>query len=282
MRRISIYLKLIILFLIFLLIAYLTQGNRNSDFIGVVLGISSFIFGVILAFSTANRHSRLSEIRQNLREQDALILNVYLLSKKFGKNFRDKIRGIFDKMLQAQIDYYLIDFDKTEFKEIEELYATVEKVKSKKGNFLIEKIIENIEKMVELQKNVAYHVKNKMEAYEWISLTLLAGVIIFCLFYQNNDTSFSILITALLSSLLILLLLILKDLDSLEWQEQNWIWEPLEHLFTELDLIPYFPQDVFKLNRVKIQKLKSKKIRVAYYPNKYPNNKGKKIEIIKI
>lgn len=85
------------------------------------------------------------------------------------------------------------------------------------------------------------------------------------------------ILTILLSTSSFIFILILRDLDGLFWKEQDWIWEPLNQLFSELDLIPYYPVDVIKQKRAKLEK--GLKIRVAYYPNPYPDQSGKKTKI---
>jgi hypothetical protein len=93
----------------------------------------------------------------------------------------------------------------------------------------------------------------------------------------------SILIVSLLSAVLVLLLLVLSELDSLRWQEKNWIWQPLSELFTELGLIPYFPEALFKEERLKIKHFEHlKKVRIASYPNPYPDMKGKTVKTVKL
>lgn len=285
MKRVSIYLKLAIVLAVFLLLTYFVEGQGKTDLADKIISVSSFVFGVILAFSIANRHSRLSSIRERLREQDAKLLEIYYLSKIFDKKVQEEIKKRIDSLLISQIDYKLIDFDKEAPGKLKEFFMFIEKLKtSKKEEGTKDKILEILENNIELQKEVVYHVKNKMMAYEWISLVVMVGIIFFSLiFYFNTNNLSSIIVVSLLCTSLTLLLFVLKDLDSLEWQEQNWIWEPLSNLFTELDLLPYFPEAVFDSGRLSKKFLsKWKKVRIAHYPSPYPSMDGKKIEVFAI
>ncbi|TAK96804.1 hypothetical protein EPO05_00960 [Patescibacteria group bacterium] len=279
----SIYTKLAIVFVFFLALAIFIKGDRNSEFIRVVMGAASFVFGIILAFSTANRHSRLSQIRESLREGDAVMLNIYELSKVFSKDVTDETRRLIDELLIIQCDYFLRDFDNC-VGNIDKLYVFIEKIKAtnKVQEDARSKMLSEIEEMVKVEKKVIYHVNDEMLMYEWISLIALEGVILFCLYYLKSTDIISVVLTATLSALLVMLLLILRDLDLLVWQESNWIWEPLSKLFVELGLDPYFPGELFK-KRIKLDSFKKfKRIRIASYPKPYPDLSGKKIKLMEL
>ena len=286
MKKVSIYIQLLIAFFIFIIAGFLIKGGGGIEFKETVfsgfLVVSSFIFGIIIAFSIANRHARLSSVRQALREQDAILLNLYLLSATFGKRVVAEVRQRIDDLLISQMDYKLVDFDKESPKNLRILYLFLEKLKAKTKNQgeSKDKILDNLVQLEKIYKEVDYQIRNRMMFYEWISLLVLGGIILFCLFYINNGSFVSVLVVAFISTTLILLLLVLYELDTLLWQERNWIWEPLSELFVELDLIPYFPEPVIKrINLKKIEDLK--KIRIAEYPKPYPDMSGKKIKIVK-
>jgi hypothetical protein len=280
MKRFSIYSKLVLAFVIFLGFAYFIKGKGLNDFIITILSVSSFIFGIILAFSVSGRNSRLTGIKEKLREQDAILLNVYMLSKELGREITTKIRERIDAILITQIDYELIDFDKS-LKEVEKLYSFVEKIKAKKKSqeLIIKKMFGDMENLLKINKEVSYQADDKMMGYEWASLLILGAVILFCLFYINT-TALSLWIVSILSTAIVLLLFVLEEIDSLVWQEKDWIWQPLSKLFLDLGLIPYFPVDLFDEKRIDLRKLyELKKIRVATYPKPYPDMSRKKVVV---
>lgn len=284
----SIYLKLALTFFIFIVVTYSVSGQGKTDLADKIISVSSFVFGVILAFSISNRHSRLSHIKEKLREQDAKLLEIYYISKKFNSKIRENIIKRIDSLLMVQIDYKLVDFNRETPEEIEGLFAFFENLKLKtEEQEYKEDIIKILEEILEIQKEVSYQLENKMELYEWLSLNVLAGIIFFSLiFFFNANNLISNIIISLLCTALCLLLFVLRDLDRLEWQEQNWIWKPLSNLFIELKLMPYFPEAVFENKRLALSQVKKwdkiEKIRIAHYPNPYPDMKGKRIEILKL
>jgi len=285
MKKVSIYTKLIVTEIIAILIFYKLKLNINFDWISQILGISAFLFGLIIAFTISNRHNRLDEIRDKLREQDAVLLSIFYLSRRFSKSISNHLKKLIDEMLITQIDYDLIDFDIENPKKLRSLYNYIEdiKVNNKSQIEAHEKMLDAINNLLKIHEALAYRVKNKMRAYEWISLLLLGGITFFCFIALNNQSIESVLILSIFTSAIALLFFILKEIESLEWQESEWIWGPLANLFEELELLPYFPEDVIDKQRVKVSNLtNSKKIRIANYPFPYPNMKNKKISIISI
>jgi uncharacterized membrane protein YqaE (UPF0057 family) len=286
MRRVSIYSKLAAVFVVFLILSFLIGGKGSDDFINVVLTVAAFVFGIILAFSISNRHSRLSDIREALRMQDGIFLNIYELSKMYGRKISDKVKKLIDDILIVQIDNELEEFDRC-VPRIEILYKFIEKLKIKKKQQeqSYQVLVNNASELIKIEKEVSFSTKNKILMYEWVSLLILGSIIIFCIFYLKNPSITSNIVVAIISATIVLLILVLHQLDTLSWQEENWIWIPLTNVFRELGLIPYFPGDIFEDKRLAIEKIKKwgniNQIRIAQYPN-YPDRTGKIVEVVKL
>lgn len=280
MKRISIYTKLIITLLLTLAIFYKLNIKMDFNWINGILGASVFLFSILIAFSIANRHSRFDDVRTKLREQDASLLNIYFLSKTFGKNISNQIKQKIDDLLISQIDYNLIDFDIESPKKLQNIFDYIEKLnpKTKPQKESHEKMLDSLKDLLNIQETISYRVKNKMMVYEWVNLILLGGVIIFCFLVLNDLSVKSIIILSICTSAITLLFFILQEINSLKWQEKSWIWIPLINLFEELELLPYLPEEIFYNNRLKYKDItKARKIRLVKYPNKYPNMKDKKV-----
>jgi hypothetical protein len=186
----------------------------------------------------------------------------------------------------SQIDYKLSDFYKETHDKIRELVDLLGKIKLRKSEkefWIWKQALDRAGNLLGVYKRTSYLVLNKMLVYEWISLLILYAIILSSLIYLNNNSLFVVFLLAFVSTALALLLLILNDLNNLKWKEKNWIWIPLSQLFVDLDLKPYFPGGVFRKKRVNVKDFREfKEIRVAYYPNKYPNMVGKRVRVIKV
>ncbi|MBS3118306.1 hypothetical protein J4417_01340 [Candidatus Woesearchaeota archaeon] len=128
MRKISIYIKLGISFVVSLLLAFFIIGNDTSEFVKIILSVASFLFGILIAFSIANRHARLNAIKESFKKQDAALLSIYFLSKTFGKAIITKTKDKIDKLLISQLDYTLEDISMSAPQKLKELYLFLEKI----------------------------------------------------------------------------------------------------------------------------------------------------------
>ncbi|MBI5880599.1 hypothetical protein HZB90_00540 [archaeon] len=261
------------------ILAIFFPGRSLSDSVRTLLSVSSFLFGIFVAFSISDRHSRLKEIRTQLREGDALIFDIYKHSAVFGKKTQDMCRFLLDDWVIATIDYKLEDFHKARGKFIA-VYDFVLSLKpsNNKQNIAYGKMLDIIKDMNKENKRMRYLVTDRISLSEWGSILALSGIILFCLFYINSGSLSSMVLTVLLSVTLTLLVLVLRDLDDLYWKEQKWIWDPLTDLFHELDLLPYFPDDVFIRRRIRLKP--GLKYRVGRYAHPYPDMTDKTIEIV--
>lgn len=282
MKKASIYLELIIIYLFFLTVALFYRGDGLEGNMDKILSMTTFLFAIILGFSTANRKQRLNSIRSLLRKNDAIILSIYEASKMYGDTIVNKTRLLIDKMLIAQIDYSLRDFDKTTPELIDlfdHSYELKVKNEDKSGK---DTMMSGAKELLMSQKEIIYWIKDRMMLFEWISLLILCSIILVCIYSLSDGTALSIVVLPLISTAVILLLLVIRDIDNLSWQEDSWIWNRLIDLFNELDLPPYLLNVLFKNKRLNKNKLNlPKEYRLVDYRHPYPNFEDKVVTIIK-
>jgi len=278
-KRLDIHEGIILSIIIFTLVAIFIPGRGLSDLVLALLSVSSFLFGIFVAFSISDRHDRLKEIRSALRRSDAVNIACYKLSTTFGKKVSNKVKTFIDAWLTRTLDYRLSDYHKASplfFDLYDYIIGLNPKTEKQKINY--DNLIENIEEHDRVNKTIRYLVGDRISKVEWATTLTLGAVILFCLFYINNNSVFSILIIVLLSTTLLTLLLFLRDIDALYWKEQEWIWDPLTTVFEELELPPYFADEVIVLERVKPNL--GLKCRIAIYPHKYPNMEDKEVRVM--
>ncbi len=285
MKYRSIYLELGLTFIFFIVVAIFCRGNGLSSNMDKVLSISTFLFAIILGFSIANRKQRLNSIRTLLRKNDAIILSIYEASKVQSKEVTDKIRKLIDNMLIQQIDYKLLDFDKTTpelIKLFDYSYEFNPKTSDPTALEGKKMMMTNCEELFANQKAVIYWVKDTMMFFEWISMLILCAIIIICIYSLNDGSVLMVVTIPLLATAIVLLLFVLRDIDNLRWQEEKWIWNRLIDLFEELDLPPYLIGVLFRNRRLNKKKLNlPSEYRLVEYSNPYPNFDDKKVTVVK-
>jgi len=271
-------------FVVVIIFAVILQITRTSqldkDLMDTARTIASFIFGALFAYYLGNSNDKHKLIVNNLRKDDALIISLYQQFKYFDKETKEELIKLLDNYLQSEIDYYLSEYYMSS-KEFMKLYVYIQGIKTnteeeKKAKDFMFSVINN---SLELRKSTEANALNRMSAGEWITLFVFALIILLTTIVLYNGSIESIVVSLLLSFGVIILLLLLEKIDNLKWRQDEFIWLPLTLLFRELSLLPYFPNGIIK-NR-KFRKIKGS-IRIATYPNKYPDISGKTIEVKEI
>lgn len=277
-RERVLFLRVLMFFLFFLLVAFLVPGKGQDDNIVMIFGSTTFVFGVLLAFYISTFSSRFENVISELQVQNGSILYIYYTATVFEKKVSDEILSHLDIYLIAQLDYFLVDFSKSNmvfrdlFQYLVRLKTTNEKEKEAYGNMM-----DKLDDALKSRKIIESKVRSRMSQFEWVSLIILLAVILLCLFFLNTNTVFTSIVISLLATSAVLLLLILRDLETFRWKEQTSIWDPIGREFEELGLLPYYPRGVISKKRITPRK---GKIRVATYAHPYPDMRDKKVEVV--
>lgn len=264
-----------------LVVAIFLPGNGSSSYIGTALSIASLIFGILIGFFISSAKEKLSKINEALKEHEGNLLFTYRLMDPFGEAAKSEVRKLIDNYLMAQLDYYLYDFkysNKSFMKYFQYLSDLKPQNSREEGNY--SSIQSSLLDTTKQRKVVESLVNERLSFLEWFSIDSLLLFIIFTIFYFNTGSPISVVATIILSLSAIALTYVLYQLDNLSWKESSWIWEPIQILFKELDLLPYLPDDVVYRKRAKLEK--GEKIRIGHYPERYPDMSGKTIEEIEI
>ncbi|MBT7902496.1 hypothetical protein HN587_01440 [Candidatus Woesearchaeota archaeon] len=277
-KRLDIHEGIFLAIVLFSSIAVFIPGTGYAQLMVSLLSVSSFLFGLFIAFSISDRHARLKELREQMNAGDALVVIIDKFSSVWNTKIHKKIKSLIDDWLISTMDYKLEDYSKTQPKFLKLIdYIVKLKLKSTKKEENYEKILDILKELNIQNKKIVYLTKDKMSSFEWGSIIILGTIILFCLFIINNNTPASIVLVVLLATTLVLLMLILRDLDQLIWKENEWNWESWMNVFSELNLIPYFPEEFIKNKRIILPKCTT--YRSVKYPHKYPNIQNKIVTI---
>lgn len=281
MRSNKLIVKGSVLVLVGCSVAIFIPGNGTNDYINTAVSIASLIFSILIAFLISSAKDKLTKINETLKEHEGNLLFVYQSMDVFGHRAKEDVKVLIDKYLIDQLDYMLSDF-KYSNKSFIEYFKYLLHLNPQ--NFIEQTAYSNLQSSLvdstKQRKVVESLVSEKLSFLEWFSIYSLLGFIVFTIFYLITGSFISIVATILLSLSAISLTYVLYQLDNLSWKEDSWIWEPIQILFKELDLVPYLPNDVVINRRAKLEK--GVKVRVAHYKSMYPDMSGKSVEIIEI
>ena len=269
-----------LLFILVIGIAIFYPLTKNETLASTSLGVSTFLFGVFIAFSISDRHDRINSIRENDSIERGSLESLYNLLIVFGKNVPKKLTKKIDEYLMATLDYTIWDYNKTDkqFKNLVKVVTSL-KVKNEGQAATYNSVGGIISGLTNARKKTISLIDERLSKLEWIVLFILGGVIVFSLLLIGTTTLQTVLVVLLITFTIMLLLVVLYRLDNLSWKEEVRIFEPYQQTFESIGLLRYYPEDVIKEGRVK--KHKGKTYRSATYTNPYPDMKGKKVKIVK-
>lgn len=264
--------------LVFSTLAFVYEGRgKLDDGSKTLLTVTSFVFGFYINSLISQARSRHSKVVESLREEGGYLKAIYEMSKtSFSQGTMEKQKDAIDKYLMASMDYRTSDYSKS-YPEFEQLYNCLLEMgpDTKQQDGAWGQIIRIISEISKARSRIETLVKERVSAFEWVVLLALLGLVIYFVFSLNSGGAVSVVLTACIATSLTMLPLILYKLDSLKWKEDKYFWQPIEELFKDLDLIPYYPKLLVDQKRLEIAK--GETVRLAEYPNPYPDLSGKKI-----
>lgn len=267
---------LVIFTIIFYAIAVFFPANRDllpySD-------IAAGVFAIFVGFSIANSRTRLNQVNEMLKTENANNLLISRLAESLSEAEQNKIRKLLDAYIIEQVDYRLEDFYKTG-KSFHELYSYIAGLtpEGDKESIAVSSMLSILHASSTNRAQIETLTTHRISPFEWVSMIGLVGAVVATLYsITTNDIVQSMFITVVASSTF-LLVLVLRDLNNLKWQKAIWTWRPLHNLFKDLDLIPYYPKLIVDRGEAKIEN--GEIVRLADYPQPYPDMKDKTIETV--
>jgi hypothetical protein len=204
---------------VFILAAIFISGGEARDEVKTILTISTFLFAIITGFYISRLATRYNEIRKLIATQDADLLNLYKVSKNFGKKFEKKMKDLIDKYLITSYDVSLSKANvayKITSKPFFDMWDEVNALTlAKKRKIEASKLYDILMRLEQNRNNTSGVASERLNIGQWIIICLLAVIVTFCIYYLRVDEVYSQIITVLLAYVLILILFIMRDLQNL-------------------------------------------------------------------
>lgn len=270
---------MLLAFVGFLTIALFYGGHGLSDSSKILLTVTSFVFGFYINSLLTQSRNRHAKVVEALREEGGYIKAIYYMtSGVFPREVIDAEREIIDEYLMAGMDYKVVDYVESS-SHFRNLFDHIMKVSpdTKQQEVAWGHLVLILGEISKNRNRIEALVKERVSSFEWMTLTILLTLVIYFVYSLNSGSLVSIIITSFIATSLTMLIIILHGLDSLRWKEDKWFWTPLEELFLGLDLLPYYPKILVDTKRLKLKKRQP--VRLADYPNPYPDMSGRIIKI---
>lgn len=236
------------------------------------------LFSLFISFVINSQRSRYDSFFENNRAESSVLFSIHLFSKAFSKRVQEDVRKLMDNYLVMQMDFKLNDFKETDkgFTELAEYLMSIEP----SGDSEVEakdKILDLIPSDQERRYNMQTLLTERVARSEWITILSLYVATIYSFLLFRTPDAISILIGSLVCTAATMLVLVLYKLDTLSYKTSEKISEPIQRLFVDLELMPYYSGPQIESGQVK--PIKGVKVRVASYPHAYPDMADKKVEV---
>jgi hypothetical protein len=238
--------------------------------------MTTFLFGVLLAFTIARTRERLTVIRELMARGNSSLQSIHQLMEVFPDPIRTDVRALVDAQLTSQIDFRLAD-NHLSAPAHEALAAAIYGIDptTRQEEVIYKKIVELCIQMGAERAIIDTTTGQSLMPVEWIGMLLLLAMIVGLITVMPGGTIWGALVAGILTGTLVTLLIVLRQLDRLVWHEQASIWEPTSRLFRSMGLDPYVPRLVIDSGRY----LPSGRVRVVDYPDPYPDRTRKVVTV---
>lgn len=258
-------------------ISYVVGSNRgNVEVDAALASLTTFLFGVLLAFTIARTRERLALIQDLVAKGNASLLSIYQIVAIFDAEDTQRIRSLIDRQLTEQIDFRLVDnhlSTPTHIDLTDAIYGL------NPGTRQAETAYKELIKLgidMSADRNLIEAVTGQeLSPMEWSGLLLLLLLLIGLIAVLPGGSVLGALVAGVLSGTLVTLMILLRKLDRLRWHERVSIWEPTSRLFRSMSQDPYVPRQVIVSGRYR----PTGRVRVVDYPDPYPNRATKVITI---
>jgi hypothetical protein len=238
--------------------------------------MTTFLFGVLLAFTIARTRERLTTVRELMARGNSSLQSIHQMMAVFPEPDRSRIRGLVDAQLTSQIDYRLADnhLSSPAHEALVDAVYAIEPT-TRQEEVIYRKLVELCIQMGAERALIDTTTGQSLMPVEWIGMLLLLAMIVGLITVMPGGTVWGALVSGVLTGTLVTLLIVLRQLDRLVWHERASIWEPTARLFQSIGLDPYVPRHVIDSGRY----VPSGRIRVVDYPDTYPDRSHKVVTV---
>ena len=252
-----------------------SRGNLDVDV--ALASMTTFLFGVLLAFTIARTRERIAMVQDLVSRGNASLLSLHQMAEVFPAEERAAIRELIDCQLVDQIDYRLVDNHRSAPSHqalVTAVYA-LEPQNSQQGT--VYRVM--VETCVDMGTNrllIETTAGQSLSPLEWTGMLLLLFLLISLIAVLPGGTVLGAIAAGVLAGTLVTLMVLLRKLDLLRWHERVSIWEPAARLFRSMGRHPYVPRDVIDHGRYR----PTGTIRVVDYPDPYPDRSTKVVTVV--
>ena len=259
--NIYLYYWAVIAFFFFIVLNYFSRNIRIKALdVGLMISVVSFLFGFLINITFSMLLSRINNLKETLAIEAGRLTSMFLLSKKLGKQFHEKITSRIDdytiKTLKNYTNYSVSG---------ESIYGIYEDTKDMEVKTAQQEAMSNsflyvLGELSPIREKLEYLTARRIEWSLRFSNYLLGSIIIILLFLNRGD-AFTNILFIILSTIIVFILLIIEDYDNLRIGDYTYNISNSEQIFDLIKKPRYYPREI--LSKVKLKKGKKYRIGIS-------------------
>lgn len=277
-KRLTVQFFIVLIFFTLIKLFLILFGLGGVSIKAEVLAPVSILYGFYISLLIGGQKTRYNGLFDANSTESSCTYTMYKLSETLPKSSGDRVQKLIAKYLEAQIDYRLRDYKMTD-KEYDELVDECLLVSFKGGNNF-GSILSLIQDQQEERYRMQSVIEGRISLSEWVTIMSLFLVTIYSFLTIETPGILNFIIGILICTAGTMMMLVLNKTNNLKLNSNVKIWEPLGRLFEEMGLRPYYPEPVLRLGGI-AEPEEGALIRVASYPNPYPDMSGKVVKEVK-
>jgi len=244
--------------ILFILINYFSRNFYIKDLnAGLMISIVTFLFGFIISVTFSMLMARVGTLREAISNESARLVSLYLLSKKLGNKFHEKITERIDHYTVATLrDYTFYESGREGYYGIYNDLDSME-IKNSSQQTVADSFLYILGELGPYRERLEFLTSTRVEWSVKFANYLLGGILIVLLFLNRGDL-FTNVLFIILSTAIIFVFLIIEDYDHLKIGDYSVNISNSEQIFDLIEKERYYPQAL--LGKVKLEKGKTYRI----------------------
>ena len=230
----------VILFLI--IKEYIKMPIVNIEITGLILTITSILFGFLAGFFISELWTRYSELRNLQGTYSSSGISMIQAAKNFFKNkkFKEEFKKSTEEGLVAtEIAEWYEDFNIPYLKKISNSFKHI-KVKNEKDSDYLQNLLNNYNNFLDSAIKSDILGKERLFPSEWFVMISLSIIIALSILFLDIPNFFYRLITVIFPAIIVITLLFIYDLNTLLWSKEIVSLEPNASIFDALEVQRFY------------------------------------------
>lgn len=217
---------------------------ENLD-MNLMISIVSFLFGFLITITFSMLLSKTSALKDALATETGRLVSLFLLSKKLGKEFHEKIKERIDNYtIKTLKEYTTYEMSRSYIYGMYE-DTNLSEVKNTKQEAALNSFLYILGEFEPLREKLEYLTNRRVEwSIKFANYTL--GILLIILLFLNRGDTFTNSLFIVLSTIIIFIFLIIEDYDDLRIGDYTYNISNSEQIFDLLGLDRYYPEEVLR------------------------------------